>query len=207
MLNLVNNSTKETFRLPQSVHEIGFDYVSSCVEHIELRKHYALIALITTAPLVDLIDTNNKGLANTKAVLIKANYADENDNDKTPVNRFIFAAPSDLFNGIDCNTRKNELSIGHIRKFINTDKDLSMSIKRGTIFGKVGQSAAASVLKTLDTISHTLPKLDTTIIQTVTCVDYKIIRITDIIGHNNNEGIPENSPFNKFIVASNLLGL
>ena len=105
MLNLVNNSTKETFKLPQSVHEIGFDYVSSCVEHIELRKHYALIALITTAPLVDLIDTNNKGLANTKAVLIKANYADENDNDKTPVNRFIFAAPSDLFNGIDCNTR------------------------------------------------------------------------------------------------------
>lgn len=89
MLNLVNNSTKETFRLPQSVHEIGFDYVSSCVEHIELRKHYALIALITTAPLVDLIDTNNKSLANTKAVLIKANYADENDNDKTPVNRFI----------------------------------------------------------------------------------------------------------------------
>ena len=82
-----------------------------------------------------------------------------------------------------------------------------MSIKRGTIFSKVGQSAAASVLKTLDTTSHTLPKLDTTIIQTVTCVDYKIIRITDIIGHNNNEGIPENSPFNKFIVASNLLGL
>lgn len=100
MLNLVNNSTKETFRLPQSIHEIGFDYVSSCVEHIELRKHYALIALITTAPLVDLIDSNNKGLANTKAILIKANYADENDNDKTPVNRFIFAAPSDLFNGI-----------------------------------------------------------------------------------------------------------
>lgn len=205
MLNLVNNSTKETFRLPQSVHEIGFDYVSSCVEHIELRKHYALIALITTAPLVDLIDTNNKSLANTKAILIKANYADENDNDKTPVNRFIFAAPSDLFNGIDCNTRKNELSIGYIRKFVNSDKNLSMSIKRGTIFSKVGQSAAASVINSIETSSSTLPKLDTTIIQTVTCVDYKIIRITDIIGHNNNEGIPEKSSFNKFIIASNLL--
>ena len=129
MLNLVNNSTKETFRLPQSVHEIGFDYVSSCVEHIELRKHYALIAL----------------------------------------------------------------------------KNLSMSIKRGTIFSKVGQSAAASVINSIETSSSTLPKLDTTIIQTVTCVDYKIIRITDIIGHNNNEGIPEKSSFNKFIIASNLL--
>jgi hypothetical protein len=112
-----------------------------------------------------------------------------------------------LFNGIDCNTRKNELSIGYIRKFVNSDKNLSMSIKRGTIFSKVGQSAAASVINSIETSSSTLPKLDTTIIQTVTCVDYKIIRITDIIGHNNNEGIPENSPFNKFIVASNLLEL
>lgn len=204
MLNLVNQSTKETFQLPQSINEIGFDYVQKCASHINVSKHYAVVALLTTAPLVDLIDTNSVKTGNTKAIVVKANYAD--DADQHPLNRFIFCAPSDLFNGIDCNTYKNELSISNIRRFIANDKDLSMSIKRGTIFGKVGQTAAASVISSLS-VTDTTPKLDITIIKTVCCLDFKIIRITDIVATNVEDGLPETGKISKYIVASNLLAI
>lgn len=45
----------------------------------------------------------------------------------------------------------------------------------------------------------------TTIAETVVCVSYKIVRLSDIQGQNTIEGLIPNGKSQKFIVATNLL--
>lgn len=209
MIKLVNKQKGQTFMLPQSINEIGFDYINRCVVDIELQKHYCIVAILTTASLNELATNDNKGVGSTKFICVKAQYANDNVLNVIPVNKFLYAAPSDIFQGINANTGINELSVGRIRSFIQSDKDLSLSIAHGKIFSQAGQSAAASVIKTLDSTAakNIAPTIDVTISKNVTCLDFKIIRISDIIGWNEKEGVPNTVDINRYIVANNLLEL
>lgn len=205
MIHLVNKSKKETFQLPQHPSEIGFDYVSKCVADIDVQEHYCIVALLTTAPLIDLVKANNKGVGLTKAIVVRASYPADNKYRQIPLNRFVYAAPSDLFQGISCNTRVNELSVNNIRNFIESDRELSMSVVQGKIFAGAGQSSAASVLRSLNTTEAPKLSIDTTVSKTVCCLDFKIVRLTDVIGWNTKESLPSETKIGKYIVASNLL--
>lgn len=205
MIHLVNKSKKETFQLPQHPSEIGFDYVSKCVADIDVQEHYCIVALLTTAPLIELVKSTNKGVGSTKSIVVRASYPADNKYRQIPLNRFIYAAPSDLFQGINCNTRVNELSINNIRNFIESDRELSMSIVQGKVFAGAGQSSAASVLRNLNTTDAPKLSIDTTVSKTVCCLDFKIVRITDVIGWNSKEGLYDKGKINGYIVASNLL--
>lgn len=209
MIKLVNKQRKETFMLPQSINEIGFDYISNCVANIEVQQHYCIVAILTTATLNELATNDNKGVGSSKFVCVKAEYPESSNAKVIPFNRFLYAAPSDVFQGINANTFGNELSVGRIRNFIQSDKDLSLSIAHGKIFSQAGQSAAASVIKTLDSTAakNISPTIDITVSKNVTCLDFKIIRITDIIGWSNVEGAPDTVDINRYIVANNLLEL
>ena len=47
----------------------------------------------------------------------------------------------------------------------------------------------------------------TTIAETVVCIGYKIVRLSDIQGPNTIEGLPVSGKPQKFIVATNLLNI
>ena len=126
------------------------------------------------------------------------------------LNRFLYVAPSDVFMGIDCNPRSNELTPYNLSEFIRSDQDLNISIARGEIFRKVSTGSVISLLGN-EVSPATVEKkgdngkLITTIAETVVCVGYKIVRLSDIQGQNTIEGLIPNGKPQKFIVATNLL--
>lgn len=213
MLHLENKSKGETFLVPQHMAEIDFQYVSDRVKNITPFKHFGIVAIIQTAKLRELINPDLKGTGNTKFILVKTNYADDvKEEDRAMLNRFLYVAPSDVFTGIDCNPRNNELTPYNLAEFIRGDQDLSLSIARGEIFRKVGTGSVISLLGTDVTPAVTEKKGDngkliTTIAETVVCVGYKIVRLSDIQGQNTIEGLPSSGKPQKFIVATNLLKL
>lgn len=211
MLHLENKSKGETFLVPQHMAEIDFQYISDRVKNITPFKHFGIVAIIQTAKLRELINPDLKGTGNTKFILVKANYGDDvKEEDRAMLNRFLYVAPSDVFTGIDCNPRSNELTPYNLAEFIRGDQDLSLSIARGEIFRKVGTGSVISLLGTDVTPVVTEKKGDngkliTTIAETVVCVGYKIVRLSDIQGQNTVEGLYSSGKPQKFIVATNLL--
>lgn len=49
-----------------------------------------------------------------------------------------------MFMGLDVNTKFNELTTFGIQNFINSDKELSMSVARGDLFRSVSTGCCAS---------------------------------------------------------------
>jgi hypothetical protein len=213
MLHLENKTKGETFLVPQHIGEIDFKYVSDRVKDITPFKHFGIVAIIQTAKLREIINPDLKGTGSTRFILVKTNYADDvKEEDRAMLNRFLYVAPSDVFTGIDCNPRSNELTPYNLAEFIRGDQDLNLSIARGEIFRKVGSGSVISLLGTEVNPVTTEKKGDngkliTTIAETVVCIGYKIVRLTDIQGQNSVEGlIPSGKP-QKFIVATNLLNV
>lgn len=213
MLHLENKTKGETFLVPQHIGEIDFKYVSDRVKDITPFKHFGIVAIIQTAKLREIINPDLKGTGSTRFILVKTNYADDvKEEDRAFLNRFLYVAPSDVFTGIDCNPRSNELTPYNLAEFIRGDQDLNLSIARGEIFRKVGSGSVISLLGTEVNPVTTEKKGDngkliTTIAETVVCIGYKIVRLTDIQGQNSVEGlIPSGKP-QKFIVATNLLNV
>lgn len=62
------------------------------------------------------------------------------------VNCRIIAPASDMFMGLDVNTRFNELTTFGIQNFINSDKELSMSVARGDLFRSVSTGAVHQLI-------------------------------------------------------------
>ena len=228
MLHLENKTKGETFLVPQHIAEIDFQYVSDRVKNINPFKHFGIVAIVQTAKLREIINPDLKGTGNTKFILVKANYGDDvKEIDRAFLNRFLYVAPSDVFTGIDCNPRSNELSPYNLAEFIRSDQDLNLSIARGEIFRKVGSGSVISLLGN-DVTPATVEKkgangklitpatvekkgangkLITTIAETVVCIGYKIVRLSDIQGQNTIEGLPVSGKPQKFIVATNLLNI
>lgn len=211
MLHLENKTKGETFLVPQHIAEIDFQYVSDRVKNINPFKHFGIVAIVQTAKLREIINPDLKGTGNTKFILVKANYGDDvKEIDRAFLNRFLYVAPSDVFTGIDCNPRSNELTPYNLAEFIRSDQDLNLSIARGEIFRKVGSGSVISLLGN-DVTPATVEKkgdngkLITTIAETVVCIGYKIVRLSDIQGQNTIEGLPVSGKPQKFIVATNLL--
>lgn len=149
MLHLENKTKGETFLVPQHIGEIDFKYVSDRVKDITPFKHFGIVAIIQTAKLREIINPDLKGTGSTRFILVKTNYADDvKEEDRAMLNRFLYVAPSDVFTGIDCNPRSNELTPYNLAEFIRGDQDLNLSIARGEIFRKVGSGSVISLLGT-----------------------------------------------------------
>lgn len=149
MLHLENKAKGETFLVPQHIGEIDFKYVSDRVKDITPFKHFGIVAIIQTAKLREIINPDLKGTGSTRFILVKTNYADDvKEEDRAMLNRFLYVAPSDVFTGIDCNPRSNELTPYNLAEFIRGDQDLNLSIARGEIFRKVGSGSVISLLGT-----------------------------------------------------------
>lgn len=204
MLHLENQVKGETFRVPQHLSEINFRYVADRVKDIHINKYYGIVAILQTAKLRELLNPDLKGVGSVKFVLVKANNP-STDDEQTPLNRFLYIAPSDVFTGIDCNPRSNELAGYILKQFIENDKDLRMSVMSGNVFRNVSSGAVRSLITSDKT--ETPKQLITTITETVVSVGYKIVQLSSIQGYNKVEGLPTDGETQKFIVATNLLKL
>lgn len=202
MLQLENQVKGESFRVPQHLSEINFKYVADKVKDIHVNKFYGIVAILQTARLRELLNPDLKGVGSVKFILVDANYP-KDEEDPTPLNRFLYIAPSDVFTGIDCNPRGNELAGYVLKQFIEDDKDLRMSVMSGNVFRNVSSGAVRSLIA--DDKSYTPKQLITTITETVVSVGYKIVQLSSIQGHNKAEGLPAEGEIQKFIVATNLL--
>lgn len=204
MLHLENQVKGETFRVPQHLSEINFRYVADRVKDIHINKYYGIVAILQTAKLRELLNPDLKGVGQVKFVLVKANNP-STDDEQTPLNRFLYIAPSDVFTGIDCNPRGNELAGYILKQFIEDDKDLRMSVMSGNVFRNVSSGAVRSLIA--NGKAEAPKQLITTITETVVSVGYKIVQLSSIQGYNKVEGLPTDGEIQKFIVATNLLKL
>ena len=178
MILLKNEKLGKEFNLPQSINEINFEYLKECMKDINLSKHYCIIALVTSAKVSELIDTRNNHTGTTKFVVVK--HRDDCSNNVIKENEVVILPPSEAFNGIDCNTTRNELSGFNIIDFVNSDPLLKMSVAKGSIFKNVSTSAAALMVSSIDTTakSNTL-NVDTN--RNATIVGFKIVPESAII--------------------------
>lgn len=179
MLLLKNEKLEKEFNIPQSINDINFEYLQDVVKGVSIAKHYCIVALLTTAKISDLIDTKNNHTGNTKFVVVK--FREDTSNDIIEKGKIAIIAPSDVFNGIDCNNTKNELFGFNIKEFIDSDPLLRMSIVRGDAFKAVANSSAkALILNSTDT-PKTLT-LDTTTNKNAVIVGFKIIADSSVVG-------------------------
>lgn len=194
MLNLVNATTNQTFLVPQTILEVGFDYVSKAVESVNVCKHRGIIAIITTGKLKELLNPQLKGVGSTRCILVKSNYPTNTpEEDRVPINKFLYAAPSDFFNGIDCNTSFNELSVYNLVNFVQSDRELRMSLANGDIYSKVSTGSVHSMLANENSSAKFNGKLIKSVAETAVVIGFKIIALSDLQGWND-KGLQNYSP-------------
>lgn len=187
MLLLKNQTTKSVFNLPQTLDEVSFNYLKDCVKEVEIAPNLCIVAIVTKARIRDIIDTKNNNAGNVNFFVVKRNVNSTSDFVKE--NKKIYAAPSVIFQGIDCNTPKNQLSIPVLSKFIDSDSTLRMSIMKGDIFKKATIGMVESSMSLYG--GDESKQLITTVAETAIVVGFKIIYESDIQGYNSNISLKE----------------
>lgn len=193
MLQLKSKTLGKVFNLPQTTEEINFDYLLNCVKDIDVRKHYCIVALVVKCNIRDILDTKKNSAGSARYFIVKRSEDIIEENKFLEVNCRIIAPASDMFMGLDVNTRFNELTTFGIQNFINNDKELSMSVARGDLFRNVSTGAAHQLISEpkLITTNKTSPKLITTVAETAITIGLKLVPESQCIGIVRTEKLPQ----------------
>jgi hypothetical protein len=193
MLQLKSKTLGKVFNLPQTTEEINFDYLLNCVKDIDVRKHYCIVALVVKCNIRDILDTKKNSAGSARYFIVKRSEDIIEENKFLEVNSRILAPASDMFMGLDVNTRFNELTTFGIQNFINSDKELSMSVARGDLFRSVSTGAVHQLITDKNSSSgKTLtPKLITTIAETAITIGLKLVPESQCIGIVRTEKLPQ----------------
>lgn len=193
MLQLKSETLGKVFNLPQTTEEINFDYLLNCVKDIDIRKHYCIVALVVKCNIKDILDTKKNSAGSARYFIVKRSEDIIEENKFLEVNCRIIAPASDMFMGLDVNTRFNELTTFGIQNFINSDKKLSMSVARGDLFRNVSTGAVHQLISEpkLITTDKTSPKLITTVAETAITIGFKLVPESQCIGIVRTEKLPQ----------------
>ena len=129
----------QTFRMPTSMSEVDMNVISNYVNHVNVSKDYALIAVVfkeRPISIVSLSRQNKNASVSGVAVMIKSNTDDEFIKD-IKLGETIVISPSDIAMGHHVNSPANVLTPGFLLNLLQTNADLNkklMAVKVPTYF-------------------------------------------------------------------------
>lgn len=129
----------QTFRMPTSMSEINMNVISDYVNHVNVSKDYALIAVVfkeRPISIVSLSKQNKNASVSGVAVMIKSNTDNEFIN-SIKLGEALVISPSDIAIGHHVNSPANVLTPGFLLNLLRTNVDLNkklMAVKVPTYF-------------------------------------------------------------------------
>lgn len=129
----------QTLSMPTSVSEVNMNVIADYVKHVNVSKHYALIAVVfkeRPITIVSVSKQNKNASVSGVAVMIKSNTDDEFIKD-IKLGETIIISPSDIAIGHHVNSPANVLTPGFLLNLLQTNADLNkklMAIKVPTCF-------------------------------------------------------------------------
>lgn len=129
----------QTFRMPTSMSEIDMNVIADYVNHVNVSKDYALIAVVfkeRPISIVSLSKQNKNASVSGVAVMIKSNTDNEFIN-SIKLGEALVISPSDISMGHHVNSPANVLTPGFLLNLLRTNVDLNkklMAVKVPTYF-------------------------------------------------------------------------
>ena len=129
----------QTFRMPTSMSEVDMNVISNYVNHVNVSKDYALIAVVFKERPISIVSVskqNKNASVSGVAVMIKSNTDDEFIKD-IKLGETIVISPSDIAMGHHINSPANALTPGFLLELLRTNADLNkklMAVKVPTYF-------------------------------------------------------------------------
>lgn len=129
----------QTFRMPTSMSEVNMNVISNYVNHVNVGKDYALIAVVfkeRPITIVSVSKQNKNASVSGVAVMIKSNTDNEFIN-TIKLGEALVISPSDIAMGHHVNSPANVLTPGFLLNLLQTNADLNkklMAVKVPTYF-------------------------------------------------------------------------
>lgn len=129
----------QTLRMPTSMSEINMNVISNYVNHVNVGKDYALIAVVfkeRPITIVSVSKQNKNASVSGVAVMIKSNTDNEFIN-TIKLGETLVISPSDIAMGHHVNSPANVLTPGFLLNLLRTNVDLNkklMAVKVPTYF-------------------------------------------------------------------------
>ena len=120
----------QTLRMPTSVSEVDMNVISDYVNHVNVSKNYALIAVVfkeRPISIVSLSRQNKNASVSGVAVMIKSNTDDEFIKG-VKLGETIVISPSDIAMGHHVNSPANPLTPGFLLNLLQTNTDLNKKL-------------------------------------------------------------------------------
>lgn len=120
----------QTFRMPTSMSEINMNVIADYVNHVNVSKDYALIAIIfkeRPITIVSVSKQNKNASVSGVAVMIKSNTDDEFVKG-IKVGETIVISPSDISMGHHVTSPNNPLTPGFLLNLLQTNADLNKKL-------------------------------------------------------------------------------
>lgn len=123
-------SLNQTFRMPTSMSEVDMNVISNYVNHVNVSKDYALIAVVFKERPITIVSVsrqNKNASVSGVAVMIKSNTDDEFIKD-IKLGETIVISPSDIAMGHHVNSPDNVLTPGFLLNLLQTNADLNKKL-------------------------------------------------------------------------------
>lgn len=113
--------------LPQSVEEIGVDYLKTCTDYIQVAPNYAVVAIVYKDSLSFVLTASKKKTPTNIAVIpvfIKSGDCDSEFIKSLNIGDRIVISSSDLSIGHHINSPYNKITPNHVINVCDGDKDI-----------------------------------------------------------------------------------
>ena len=132
MIDLTNDLGNKTLKVPTEENEITKEWFDDILNCVELREHYAIVALLQNDTLFSVVN-KGKNAVGVTPIVVKINESTIKDNvigkiglvDRTAIERAHHVY-----------LPQNELSFGYIKNFIEANPNLKDKIYKGEIGGR-----------------------------------------------------------------------
>ena len=120
----------QTFRMPTSMSEVDMNVIADYVNHVNVSKDYALIAVVFKERPITIVSVSrqnkNTNVSNV-AVMIKSNTDNEFIN-TIKLGESLVISPSDIAIGHHVNSPANVLTPGFLLNLLQTNADLNKKL-------------------------------------------------------------------------------
>ena len=120
----------QTFRMPTSMSEVNMNVIADYVNHVNVSKDYALIAVVFKERPITIVSVsrqNKNASVSGVAVMIKSNTDNEFIN-TIKLGESLVISPSDIAIGHHVNSPANVLTPGFLLNLLQTNADLNKKL-------------------------------------------------------------------------------
>lgn len=136
MIDLTNDLGNKTLKVPTEENEVLKEWFDDILKCVELREHYAIVALLQNDTLFSIVN-KAKSAVGVTPIVVKIN---ESNIQGDVIGRIALVDRSAVERAHHVYLPQNELSYGYIKNFIESNPGLKDKIYKGEIGGrKIGK--------------------------------------------------------------------